>query len=863
VWGPAKVQSLGKKRYYVTFTDDYSRETTVVFLRKKSGVFGALTEHIARLVTQHNAKVKFIRSDRGGEYSSDELKKYLSKRGIHHEYTVHDSPEQNGVAERVNRTVVEHARALLIGADFPKALWAEAVNHAVYLKNRSPTRALTNKTPFEVVHGEKPDLSGIRRFGCTIYVKILDAGKLDERAKAGKFLGYDNESKGYRVLWPDTHRVSVERDVKFAPDEATTGDVQFEGENERIVLHNTSKPTSEASKTPATPTPSPVTTSQSTPPATVNHPSPTLPTTSLPEPEPAVEPRSTRRVQFPPGYYSRDVFDRAERINATWTEQSPDLEDEFPHDEFAMLAHYALASSPGDEPTIREALHGPDAEKWQKAMDDEIVAIEKLDTWDLVDPPADANIINSHFILKAKRDENGDITRYKARLVANGNSQREGIDYNETFAAVAKLPSVRAVLANAASQGWEIHQIDVKNAYLNAELTEDVYMRPPPGYLKPGQEGKVCKLKKSLYGLKQAGFEWYETLCEFFREIGFTRSAVDHAVFFKHDEKSSTVVSVSTDDMAATANSIEAIEWLKDELRKRFEISDLGEIKWLLGFEVKYDKTARTLSLSQRAYIDTLVDRFGLEHANTVSTPLEPGITLSIDQSPTTAQHTNEMQNVPYQELVGSLAWAALGSRPDIAFATSTLAQFTQNPGKTHWQAAKRVLRYLKGTRDLRLNLTDPNEGMLAYTDADWGSQPHRHSISGHVVSLAGMPVAWGSRKQNIVALSTTEAEYVAATNSLKDVIWLRSLISEIRAPIITPTIVMCDNQGAITLTQNNKFHPRTKHIDIRYHFIREAVNDGKVVLVYCPTSANVADIFTKALARSKVQKFVDMLGLC
>jgi len=192
-------------------------------------------------------------------------------------------------------------------------------------------------------------------------------------------------------------------------------------------------------------------------------------------------------------------------------------------------------------------------------MDDEIVAIEKLDTWDLVDPPADANIINSYFILKAKQDKNGDITRSKAHLIANSNSQCEGIDYNETFAAVVKLPSVRAILANAASQGWEIHQIDVKNMYLNAELNEDVYMRPPPGYLKPDQKGKVCKLKKSLYGLKQAGFEWYETLCEFFRKIGFMQSAVDHAVFFKHDEKSSTVVSVSTDDMAATASSIEAI----------------------------------------------------------------------------------------------------------------------------------------------------------------------------------------------------------------------------------------------------------------------------------------------------------------
>jgi hypothetical protein len=631
--------------------------------------------------------------------------------------------------------------------------------------------------------------------------------------------------------------------------------VQLEGESESFDPHTTSSKVAPVPS--ATPAPVPNI------PAIENIPPPVppaaVPPVAPPEP-PAHEPRTTRRVQFPPGYYSRNVFDRNKRINATWSDESPDAE--FPHEEFAMLTHFALALSPGDEPTVKEALNGPDAGKWQEAMDEEISAIEKLGTWELVNPPAGSNIINSHFILKAKRDENGKIARYKARLVANGNSQREGIDYNETFAAVAKLPSVRAVLANAASQGWEIHQIDVKNAYLNATLTEDVYMRPPPGYLKPGQEGKVCKLKKSLYGLKQAGFEWYETLCEFFREIGFTRSAVDHAVFFKHEGNSSTVISVSTDDMAVTANTMEAMDWLKDEFRKRFEISDLGQIRWLLGFEVKYDKTARTLSLSQRAYIDTLVERFGLENGNTVTTPLEPGTTLSTDQSPSTTNHSDEMRNIPYHELVGSLAWAALGTRPDIAFSTSTLAQFTQNPGKPHWQAAKRVLRYLKGTRDLRLHLVDPNEGMLAYTDADWGSQPHRHSISGHVPSLAGMPVAWGSKKQNIVALSSTEAEYVAVTNSLKDVIWLRNLLSEIRAPITSPTVILCDNQGAITLTQSNKFHPRTKHIDIRFHFIREAVENGQVTLSYCPTNAMVADILTKALPRTKVEKFVDMLGL-
>ena len=394
------------------------------------------------------------------------------------------------------------------------------------------------------------------------------------------------------------------------------------------------------------------------------------------------------------------------------------------------------------------------------------------------------------------------------------------IDFNEMFAAVAKLPSICAVLANAASQGWEIHQIDVKNAYLNAELSETIYMRPPPGCLKPGQEGKVCKLIKCLYGTQQAGFEWYETLCEFFTEIRFTHSAVDHMVFFRHKGEFSSVVSVSTDDMVITGNSINLINWVKGEFRKRFEISDLGEIKWLLSLKIKYDKAARMLSISQGAYVDKLVKRFGLSDANAISTPFKPGTALSADQSPSTPHQTAEMLHILYKELVGSIAWSALTTCPDISFPSSTLAQFMQNPERMHWEAGKRVIRYLKGTHDYALNLTDPNEGIIAYVDTDWGSQNHCHSISGFIVSFAGMPVAWGSKKQSIVALSSTEAEYVTMTNTLKDILWLQNLIAEICMPITTPTPLHCDNQGTITLTLNNKFHLQTKHIDIHYHFI-------------------------------------------
>jgi len=298
-------------------------------------------------------------------------------------------------------------------------------------------------------------------------------------------------------------------------------------------------------------------------------------------------------------------------------------------------------------------------------------------------------------------------------------------------------------------------------------------MRPPPGCLKPGQEGKVCRLIKCLYGTRQAGFEWYETLREFFIKIRFTWSAVDHAVFFRHEGEFSSVISISMDDMVISGNMIESINWVKGEFKKQFEVSDLREIKWLLGLKVKYNKAVRTLSISQSVYVDKLVEHFGLNDANTISTPFEPSTTLSTNQSPSMPCQTTDMQNIPYKELIGSVTWSALATHPNILFPTSTLSQFMQTPGCAHWEAGKRNVLYLKGTHNYTLNLTNLDKGIIAYVDADWGSQHHQHSILGHVISLAGMLIAWGSKKQSIVALSSMEAEYIVMTNVLKDILWL------------------------------------------------------------------------------------------
>jgi hypothetical protein len=834
LWGPAQTLSIGGSSYYMSFTDDFSRETQIIFLKLKSEALGAFKQYEARLTRQHNGtKIKTLRSDRGGEYLSAEFDEYLKAQGIKRELTVHDSPQQNGVAERLNRTLVELTRAMLVAKDMPKFLWTEAVSYASWLRNRLPSRATPGHTPYDLVHGSRPDLSQAHEFGGRVYVHQQDAGKLEARAEEAVFVGVDEQSKGYRVYWPGKRRVSVERNVSFVPTTVTVAsDVPVEGEM-------------------VTPTKVPASNTQHVLP----------PPPNIPQPLPIPTAPKATRVRPPVGYYKALNQGESASLAAElhFEESELDLMDNASLTSHVTPSAFAAAEP---EPTLKQALNGPDAIEWQEAIDYEISQLEKLKAWEVVDAPPRANIIPCHYVLVTKRGPSGEKLKLRARLVANGQRQQYGLDYSETFAPTSNMSTIRAVLTMAAQRNWEIHQVDIKSAYLHAEIKEDIYMRAPPGYLKPGDEGKVLKLLRSLYGLKQAGFEWSEELAKVFVELGFTRSQIDQAVYFKKLQDEHMVITVSVDDMAVTSRYLTHVERFKDDLRKRFEISDLGELTWLLGLKVERDRVARTITLTQKAYTETILERFRLAEAKAATTPMDPGATLSIEQSPATHAEYERMQDVPYQRGIGSLMYAATSTRPDISFSVATLSQFMRNPGSAHWEAAKRVMRYLKGTADYGITLSTTDAGLEAYVDADWASQPHRHSMSGYVVLLNGGPVAWSSRKQPIIALSTAEAEYIALTTVVREVLYLQLLINELYEPMDLPTPVYCDNQAAIAIATNNKFHSRTKHIDLRYHFVRAHVKNGTFDLRYCPTEDNIADAFTKALPRPRLQKLRALMSL-
>ncbi|CDO69616.1 hypothetical protein BN946_scf184851.g4 [Trametes cinnabarina] len=813
-------------------------------------------------------------------------------------------PEQNGVTERVNRTLAEHSRAMLLDSGLPRNLWSYSMVHVTWLKNQTPTRALKVLTPYEARYGSPPDLWDLHHFGAKVWVRKESAGKLESKAREGRFVGYSQKSKGYQIYWPDKRSITVERNVRFVedePDSVKVEDVQLEGakadRGEQLMSSTSPSPTPQppSETLPATPPPSEPSPSQtnqddeeeeSAPPEEaagrgqrVHKPSKYV--RRLQQGEGTVDGRTSAP---PKGIQPAELMGAAAVtalvtiVNVSDDQDEgmhfeEDKEDAAPHAPppiplkygFAIMDH-ALLIHEGQEPrTLEEAKASPDWPQWEAAIDKEIKNLCDHDTYNLVEPLPNANIVGCRFVFHIKRDADGSITQFKARLVAQGYTQMPGVDFNETFAPVTKLSSICTILALTARYDWELEQMDVKSAYLNGRLDEEIYMRQPPGSAPAGLKHLVCHLKKTLYGLKQAGHGWYKTLANGMAEMGFTCCASDHAVWYKRAGDSIVIVASSVDDLTI-AGTRDFVMDFKSAISARFEMSDLGAMRWILGIEVQRDRQARMIAISQRTYIDTVAVRFNLETANPVSTPLQPGGVLNCSQSPSTPHQVADMSNVSYREAVGSLMYAVMGTRPDIAFAVTTLSQFMQNPGRTHWEAIKHVIRYLVGTRELWLIYRTSDDGIQGFSDTDWGSSTeHCHSISGYVFTLDGGVISWSSKKQNVVALSSTEAEYIALTHASKEALWLRYLLSDIIHPDISryPLTLFSDNRSAITLAKDNAFHPRMKHIDIRFHFIREAVDDEKIVLQHRCTGDMPADLFTKALPRSRIDHLRLLFGLC
>ena len=423
-------------------------------------------------------------------------------------------------------------------------------------------------------------------------------------------------------------------------------------------------------------------------------------------------------------------------------------------------------------------------------MKAELNSLAQNDVWDLVPLPPGKKTVGSKWVFKKKTGADGKVEHFKARLVAQVFTQRYGDDYDETFCPVVRFESLRAVLALAVKNGLKLHQVDVTTAFLNGSLEEEVYMKQPEGFIEPGSENLVCRLKKSIYGLKQSPHCWNLALDSKLKEIGLSQSSHDPCIYYKNEKGNMLVVCVYVDDIILAGQQEGSIQQVKVALASAFDIKDLGRLNYFLGIKIE-QKSDNSIWIGQPAYIEKLLTTHGMQNCKPVNTP------VSIGNKFVKANEEDEPVNQrQYQSAVGSLMYLAVSTRPDISYAVSSLARFSCKPTNEHWTALKRLLRYLKGTTNLGILYS--NTGMdkcIGYIDADWaGNQDDRKSTSGYIFLLCGGAISWKSQKQKCVALSTAEAEYIAMSTATQEAIWLRQLIAEISNSSKSPTLMFEDN---------------------------------------------------------------------
>ncbi|CAM8882206.1 unnamed protein product [Rhodiola kirilowii] len=489
-------------------------------------------------------------------------------------------------------------------------------------------------------------------------------------------------------------------------------------------------------------------------------------------------------------------------------------------------------------------------------MNKEIGALEQNHTWIVTTLPPDKRAVDCKWVFKVKHHSDGTIERYKARLVAKGFTQVEGIDYHDTFAPVIKMTPVRCVLAVAAARGWPLYQLDVNNAFLHGVLDEDVYMKLPPGfYQQARQNGQVCKLQRSIYGLKQASRQWFARFSDALVAFGFVQSMNDYSLFTLKLQGEFLVLLVYVDDVVLTGTSSQLIAKVKSFIHDKFQIKDLGLLKYFLGLEVARSKDG--IFLNQRKYALDLLADYNFMDCKPIKTPMESKHNLGLSSAPLIPDAA------VYRRLVGRLIYLTI-TRPDLAFPVHILSQFMQVPTEDHLKAAHRVLRFIKMAPAQGLMFPSINDlHLVAFCDADWASCPvTRRSVTGYCMLLGKSLISWKTKKQVVVARSSAESEYRALAGACGEALWLVRLLIDLGVPVSKPIYTYCDNQAALHIARNPVFHERTKHVEIDCHFVRHHVNSGFLLPAPISTVEQPADLFTKPLSFEQLSYLSSKLGV-
>lgn len=807
VCGPMSQSSVQGMRYFLLFKDAATSFRHVYFIKNKSDVLEVFKKYNNIIKNKYMHGVRTLHTDNGREYVNRAFKDYLDKEGIVHELTAPFTPEQNGRVERENRTIVESARSMLYARDVPLYLWAEAVNCAVYILNRTSSSQTPETTPYELWYGTKPQLGHLKIFGSVGYVHIPDQmrTKFEKKSKKMILIGYDNNN--YRMFDTDRKTIKISRNVIF--DEHLVPEIRKNIAQISIMddgddaMHNNET-------------------------ETVNIPD-----------------GSNQPIESDDSLISYNSDDPAYEPSQEVEDIPPSNITLRPRHNKRHEANLVELSLPR---TYNEALLSPQKHEWRQAIKEELAAHKENNTWSVTER-SDKRTLTTKWVFAIKKNENNE-TCYKARLCARGFEQIRDVDYQEIFSPTTRYDSIRIVLCIAAKYKLEIQQFDVKTAFLNGYLEEDIFIEVPEGVNL--NKNFVLKLNKSLYGLKQASRCWNKRFSNFLIKYGFVQSQADSCIFIGIFNKIRVLLIIFVDDALVISASKLLIQEIIEYLKQAFKIKMLN-LKYFVGMEIQ--RINDYIYIHQKEYIEQIVKKFCMSDANPVSTPADVNVIITKNVDENTI-------NFPYREAIGSLLFLCSVSRPDICYAVNVLSRYVNNPGQLHVNALKRIIRYLIGTKDLCIKYGERND-LMGYSDSDFANDVDtRKSTTGYIFIMNGGPITWSSQKQKTVALSTTEAEFVAACDATKEILWLQQLMIDLGEDSKCVTLLV-DNQSAIKLINNPVYHKRTKHIDVKYNFIREKAESGLIKVNYVPSKSQFADILTKTLPTQVFTGLRDNILVC
>ncbi|GBN13319.1 Retrovirus-related Pol polyprotein from transposon TNT 1-94 [Araneus ventricosus] len=821
--GPIQPESYGGAKYFMVLVDDFSGMYFTYFLKNKNEVFDIFSQFKAKYENLTDKRIKKLRTDNGLEFVNEQLDTYLANSDIFHEKTIPYNSGSNGKAERANRILLERARSLLYESELPLKFWAEVINFSTQVSNVTPRKG-KEKIPLETWIGKKPKLNYLKKFGCVAYFHVpkVMRNKFDVPGRRGIMLGYARDRRGYRIYDIENRKIIEERSIKFNESlkgSTYLGKTKVETWNIDSLFESTQDINEFGHKT------------------KVNH------------LEISAEPAANENNYSIPFETPDDATNTVGGEIETLVDQIPVRRSE------RLKAKQMSTNLACNVPnSYLEAKKSADWQNWEFAMKNELDSLNKHKVWKIVDRPAKTKLVKSKWVYSLKQSDNGE-TKYKARLVAAGSNQIKNKDYLESYSPVVNIESFRLLITLASKLNLMVRFFDVKTAYLYSDIEETVYMLPPPGFERLVGDEKVCKLKRSSYGLPQSGKNWYMKIKSELEKFGLTQLASDNCVFIKSDGQNMLLLCMHVDDLAIFCNNDEMYQDIVNSIKSVFEEHENKTSKFL-GMEIVKHKNG--ISLSQSEYIESLLVKYNLNECKSVKTPIVKGEDKSFPP-------TNELIDITmYQELIGELLYLANRTRPDISFVTCYLSQFNHKPEKRHYILAKRVLRYLMGTKDKKL-FYDNNFGFVnASSDASWRNAENGKSFSGGVILLGNSLISWKCHKQKSVSLSTCEAELFAISEICKDIIWIVNLLSELKCKqFINSTVILnSDSQAAIQWIKGIRSSNKSRHMNLRFHFVKDLSEDNVIELKYIQTELLIADFLTKAVNEEKLNYTVKNISL-